>query len=271
MEAGSGDQKPGIKGGCGWALFFILALGGAGSKNARGEENGLGGRSPSLQFTVWVNDYAGVRPTMLEGAERRVAAIFREAGIQITWAGGAARREQTLNRNEPQHAERVADIFVGIITSSMANKLAFRGETLGFSLPCSLDESACLAYVFYQRIEELACRSRAPLPQVLACAVAHEIGHLLLGLNSHSERGIMRAEWCPVDFEPEAAARLLFTAAQADLIRVHVREHLRYQTFARTQDGDHNQTGYRQQQSRNWWSRWRSTITPRSRRQLWSS
>jgi hypothetical protein len=171
-----------------------------------------------------------VKPTMLEGAERQVAAIFREAGIQITWAGGATRGEQPSNRIEPQHAERVEDIFVRIVTSSIANHLAFPGETLGFSLPCAPDERACLAYVFYQRIEKLACRSRTPLPRVLACAVAHEIGHLLLGPNSHSERGIMRAEWYPVDFEPEAAARLLFTAAQADLVRVHVREHVRYQT-----------------------------------------
>src|SRR5262249_13603623 len=220
MGAGSGNQKPAIRGGCGWALFFILALGGAGS-NTRGEENSLGGQSSSLRITVQVHDYARVPPTMLEGAERQVAAIFQEAGIRITWAGGAAGGEQSSNRNEPQPAERVADIFVGIITSPMASKLAFPGETLGFSLPCAPDKRACLAYVCYQRIEKLACRSRATLPRVLACAVVHEIGHLLLGVNSHSERGIMRAEWCAADFEPQAAAKLLFTPRQPDLIPVH--------------------------------------------------
>jgi hypothetical protein len=31
--------------------------------------------------------------------------------------------------------------------------------------------------------------------QILGHAVAHEIGHLLMGTNSHSSRGLMRGNW----------------------------------------------------------------------------
>jgi hypothetical protein len=230
MEAGSRNQEPGVREGYGWALFFILALGGAASENAWGEGKGAGNQSPSLQITVRVRDYARVLPTMLEQAERQVAAIFREAGVQIVWPEGAAAGERSSNQDEPQNAGPLADVALGILTSSMASKLAFPGEKLGFALPCAPDKSACIADVFYQRVEELAARSRTPLPRVLACAVAHEIGHLLLGANSHSDRGIMRAGWRPADFEPNAAASLLFTASEADLIRGHVLERKRYGT-----------------------------------------
>jgi hypothetical protein len=230
MEAGSRNRDSGVRGGYGWAFFFILALGRAGSENAWAEGKGARNQSSTLQITVRVRDYARVPPTTLEQAERQAAAILREAGIQIVWAERAAAGVRSSNQDEVQSADRLADVALGILTSSMAGKLAFPGEKLGFALPCAPDESACIADVFYQRVEELAARSRTPLPRVLACAVAHELGHLLLGANSHSERGIMRAGWRPADFEPKAAANLLFTASEADLIRGHVRERMGQRT-----------------------------------------
>lgn len=230
MEAGSRNQESGFREGYGWAFFFILALGGAGSENAWGEGKGAGNQNPALQITVQVHDYSRVPPTMLEQAERQVAGIFREAGVQIIWVANAAAGEPSLYQDELQSADRLADVALGIFTSAMARKLAFPGEKLGFALPCAPDESACIADVFYQRVEGLAARSRVPLPRVLACAVAHELGHLLLGANSHSDRGIMRAGWSPADFEAKAAASLLFTASEADLIRGHVRERMGQRT-----------------------------------------
>ena len=39
------------------------------------------------------------------------------------------------------------------------------------------------------------------MPVILGHAAAHEIGHLLLGSNSHSPFGLMRARWSGQDLQ----------------------------------------------------------------------
>ena len=49
------------------------------------------------------------------------------------------------------------------------------------------------ASIYYERIIEYAAHTRGDLDQVLALALAHELGHLLLPDYSHTKRGLMRA------------------------------------------------------------------------------
>jgi len=60
-----------------------------------------------------------------------------------------------------------------------------------------------------------------------ACAavtisIAHEIGHLLLNLETHSATGIMRGDWDLRDLQGVATGFLLFTPQQAEIIRTEV-------------------------------------------------
>jgi hypothetical protein len=59
-------------------------------------------------------------------------------------------------------------------------------------------------------------------------AVAHEIGHLLLGSHSHSLVGIMRARWGRKELA-RAERELLFLREQAELIRTEVLRRSRQQ------------------------------------------
>ena len=52
-----------------------------------------------------------------------------------------------------------------------------------------------VAYAFYHRVRDLAHRYDVSTEQVLACAIAHELGHLLLPVRGHSADGLMRACW----------------------------------------------------------------------------
>jgi hypothetical protein len=55
-----------------------------------------------------------------------------------------------------------------------------------------------VASVFYKRVENLSWRldeNKQQTPVLLGDVIAHEIGHLLLGTNSHSPTGIMSARW----------------------------------------------------------------------------
>jgi hypothetical protein len=49
--------------------------------------------------------------------------------------------------------------------------------------------------------------------------MAHEIAHLLLGTNSHSAEGIMRAQWQKEELVSATKGELLFTARQAQAMR----------------------------------------------------
>ena len=61
---------------------------------------------------------------------------------------------------------------------------------------------------------------------------SHEIGHLLLGLNAHSASGIMQAEWRREQLNRILKNQLVFTPAQAKIMRAEAAIRLRSQTAA---------------------------------------
>jgi hypothetical protein len=76
-----------------------------------------------------------------------------------------------------------------------------------------------LATVFTDRIAWLAALSRAKYTDLLGRAVAHEIGHLLIGTNEHSASGLMRAIWTAAELTRNDRDDWLFTTD--DRARLH--------------------------------------------------
>ena len=74
---------------------------------------------------------------------------------------------------------------------------------------------AYLANVFYDRVNSFSQGESAPVPVLLGRAMAHEIGHLLLGTHSHSSIGIMRPFWSGQDLRLDASPYLVFTPDQS--------------------------------------------------------
>jgi predicted transcriptional regulator len=109
-----------------------------------------------------------------------------------------------------------------ILPQSLASRLGSSREQLGFALPSARAGSASATWVFYRRVEELAEGKNASKSQILGHAIAHEIGHLLLGPDRHSDRGIMRANWGRRDLQEAARGQLFFTIEQGERIRTEV-------------------------------------------------
>jgi hypothetical protein len=95
-------------------------------------------------------------------------------------------------------------------------------DALGEALDCPGDHSGCSAYIFYRDVQELAREWDASESEILGHALAHEIGHLLLGANSHSSEGIMRANWGKQELNTIARAHLFFTDEQSKRICAEV-------------------------------------------------
>jgi hypothetical protein len=75
------------------------------------------------------------------------------------------------------------------------------------------------AYVFWSRVERASLSFTASLDKVLAVAIAHELGHMLLPDGKHAKSGLMAAPWDPSHFRSASAGLLLFSEASAELIR----------------------------------------------------
>jgi hypothetical protein len=77
-----------------------------------------------------------------------------------------------------------------------------------------------------------AVRKRAAIgttnfTDLLGLAMAHELGHLLLGSEKHSVSGIMRARWTEGGLRDDDRGYLRFDAAEAESIRTEVRRRMR--------------------------------------------
>ena len=89
-----------------------------------------------------------------------------------------------------------------------------------------------LASVSFSCVKEEAAKFGVSSYAVLGPVIAHEIGHLLLGQQSHSPTGIMRARWGRRDYEAPPLGAFMFTPGQAEQIRTEVKERGRQQAAA---------------------------------------
>jgi hypothetical protein len=75
------------------------------------------------------------------------------------------------------------------------------------------------AFVFYKQALASAHERKQDVARVLAYAIAHELGHLLLPAPAHAASGIMRADWNGDDFRHIGGGSMAFTLEQARAIQ----------------------------------------------------
>jgi hypothetical protein len=151
------------------------------------------------QLTVKVRNHAKVPDFRLTAAKSAVAAIFAKARIDATFM------------------EAGSDFPIVLLSRETADQMHQNSDAVGFA-PGSDVARGHIAYVLQPRVEKIAEGYGARLWIVLAVAIAHEVGHLLM-FNAHSSTGIMRAEWNQADFRQAAGGNLLFTPEQAAQMR----------------------------------------------------
>ena len=171
-----------------------------------------------MALKVGVYNYAHIGGSELLEAEDQAARLFARAGVRITWLDCPTNpKEVSLY---PQCANR--DVVLRILSASMSNHFDSHAEALGAAIPVSKPERAWVASVFNARVASISSSWMLDPGLVLGEAVAHELGHLLLGA-SHARDGIMRANWTQQDLKQASRGQLRFDATQAALLKETVR------------------------------------------------
>jgi hypothetical protein len=176
---------------------------------------------PPLAISIHVYDYAAVDWPKLAESESVAGRILAAAGIETRWRN-CLKGFVWNGRSECAGADSAGAIVVRVLTDAMARKIALKPRQLGTSISTRPGVFPTDAYVFFGRISNLAADRGTPLSPLLGAAIAHEVGHLLLGDGSHTSSGIMRGQWGSKEFANIFTGRLRFSPEQAERIRAEV-------------------------------------------------
>ena len=179
--------------------------------------NGLNGAEPGFRVTVRLYDYAAVSETVLAKAEQEATRIYRQAGVELRWEECKAEHVENACGTEP------AALRLGILSLSILTPTMESGLRKSANLPQKNMVSGVAvgerAYVFIQRLVEICAEGKYPEAVILGHLMAHEVGHILLGENSHSPDGLMSGRLSPADLRLALDNLLFFNAKQSAKMR----------------------------------------------------
>ena len=167
---------------------------------------------PHLSMTVLLHDHARVAEGQLSQAEQAIIRIFAEAGIEMILLDCTSPSAPDHTAPECLRPLGPTDLVVRIEPGVRPGSK----RALGFS------QGTTYASIYYRRAAEIAGEQLAQEGDILGCGIAHEIGHLLLRSQSHSPRGIMRAEWGKEELKLISTRSLHFTPQQAEVMRAEL-------------------------------------------------
>ena len=176
----------------------------------------------TLRITVHVYNYSQAPRTVIAGAQVEAAVVLSRAGLETIWLDCTKHGVS----NSPDPACSVSSGNLDFVMNLVNHLEDFdpwvHRTTLGCSIVPTDGEFGSTSYVSLARVRALAAPRNFPEAKVLGLAMAHELGHLLLGTMYHSYRGIMRALWPSRDFEKFDSSEFLFTNDQVKHLRASV-------------------------------------------------
>lgn len=194
-------------------LLFALFL-------AASPAGALAGPGPAVEPTLLVSVFndAGVGTSVLTRAEARASHVLGQTGITVQWLNCSPAPGPAPDQFQaPSLCSSIA--FPAHLSVRIVSGPHSLGEdAFGQSF---LDASGVGAYsnVYYGRLAASSAAGLLREEELLGYVIAHELGHLLLGPNSHSPAGVMCARWSPDQLRLAARASLFFSPQQGATIR----------------------------------------------------
>jgi hypothetical protein len=171
------------------------------------------------ELAVHTYNYSGLSADELAAARRHAEAIFRRANITISWIDCRTTGRDALDilptcRTDLRPDEVMLRIMPG------GGPMVDRITSLGFSLVNREGgHAAWLSSVFTNRVAALASQAGIDPTLLLGRAIAHEVGHLLIGSTDHARAGLMRAFWSHAELTHGSGAEWVFLEKEARAMR----------------------------------------------------
>jgi hypothetical protein len=184
--------------GLGWVLFWLRPVSSA------------AGQSDLVQLRVSVYNSSPFLASAIAGAEADAGRVLRYAGVEVLWLNCPQDVQQEAPHGLCSEVSFPSHLSLRIVRASQGLK----ATTIGISFSAK-DGKGCYADLFYESIQKLHEETYASPSLILGHAMAHELGHLLLGANSHSPSGLMRAHWTREDLGNASKGNLRFSKEQS--------------------------------------------------------
>ena len=165
-------------------------------------------------LTVRIYDNAGVLAAGRARAITRANDILGRADVSVDWRDCPA--SGVLARGACVAPPRAGELAVRLVRSPKDDPSP---RALGNALIDKTTGTGTLATVFVDRVGAMAQQGQHDQWAMIGSVMAHEIGHLLLGTNSHSDTGLMREIWTLKDLTRNRPEDWLFSPAQREELR----------------------------------------------------
>lgn len=186
------------------------------------------GAAPDEAVAIRTYNYAALPAHVLMDARTTASAIFKRAAIAVEWIDCRVPHGDGASCTEPLRPGR--DFMLRLTDVRGDAGYGRRTLALGTSLLDHEQRSGALMTVDVTPIRAIAQQASADLPTLLGRAIAHEIGHLLLGTSDHPREGLMRAHWLQDEIRGRKPAEWGFSRREAS--------QMRYGLAARTRAGN---------------------------------
>jgi hypothetical protein len=150
-------------------------------------------------LVLQLTNFSDAPPAIVHAAQEEVTRLYAEIGVPIEWS------------------ERQPSIRIVLLPYETGDLRRHENQVMGAAVRTG--GGSLLAYAFYRRVRTLADHYDVSTEQVLACAIAHELGHLLLPLPGHAPAGLMRACWSRDEFYRAERGALKFSPDEIARIR----------------------------------------------------
>ncbi len=170
-------------------------------------ESPLGAKS-TPQLSVRVYSFPGLSAWLLRAAEIEADRLLRNVPVGLNWVDCTSRLISAACMSELAPTDLVVRVVAKALPKASADALGIAGSKGG----------EAIAFVFYDRMVALRTHAR-PLPLIVGRVLAHEITHLLLPSEEHSDLGLMRALWTADDLRPDSFACMGLPIASVRLMQ----------------------------------------------------
>jgi len=169
-------------------------------------------RSHGAAISIRVFNRPGIATAVVAQGEKQAGDALHRVGIDVVWVNCVKGIQECGQKPGP------TSLVLTILKHG--DKMASQ-DVLGLAVQDGAGFGTYF-YVFEDKLNEIAGTTHIHTSQLLGCAIAHEIGHMLKGSHSHSAAGIMSGRWSGRELDAVARGALWFTKEDGAAMNAHL-------------------------------------------------